>query len=308
MNWYGPPTWRTWLLAPLSFLYWCLTRFWHALFDLGLRTPERIPGVTVMSVGNIVVGGAGKTPLIIHLANEAVAAGHRVAVLSRGYGRRRSEPCTFTAASLPTVDEAGDEPRLIARSCPAVTLFVDADRVAAARRAASAGFQLLLLDDGFQHRRLARDVDLVVDVGAGNGFVLPAGPLREPVAALRRATHVWKREVDVVTSVKTMRAPDGTTHPLSGAKVVLLLGVARPERVVESVTAAGASVLGLHGYRDHHAFTADEVARAQADAAAHSAILATTAKDAERLPAGTAYVLQQTLTAPPLASLLSPRR
>ncbi|PZR06318.1 MAG: tetraacyldisaccharide 4'-kinase [Archangium gephyra] len=303
-GWYSAPTRRTWLLAPVSWLYFLITRAWHLLFDLGLRRPVKVDGATVISIGNIVVGGAGKTPLIIHLANDALANGRRVAILTRGYGRSTREPIRFDSRALPTVAEAGDEPRLIARRSPGVTVFVNADRVASARAAVKEGFDLLLLDDGFQHRRLARDVDLVLDVGVGNGFLLPAGPLREPVSALRRATHVWKRDVDVRYEVTSLIAPDGARQSLRGQRVVLLLGVARPDRVRRSVEMAGATVVAMHAHADHHVFTPEELAAATRV----GATLVTTEKDAERLPPGTAHVLELTVTAPPLATLLSPRR
>lgn len=297
-DWYGRPTWKTWLLAPLSLLYFVVTQSWHALFELGLRRPTRVEGATVISIGNLVVGGAGKTPLLIHLVNEALARQRKVAVLTRGYGRRSSRPVKLDGSTFPSVDEAGDEPLLIARKCPGVTVFVSSNRVASARQAVREGFDLLFLDDGFQHRRLARDVDLVLDVGVGNGFLLPAGPLREPPSALRRATHVWKRDVDVHYAVTRLPAD----------KVVLLLGVARPDRVKASVEAAGAEVVALHAYADHHVFTPAEIEAARRDANGRGAVLATTAKDAERLPPGTAHVIELDVKAPPLASLLSPRR
>lgn len=308
MNWYGPPTWRTWLLAPFSFIYGLVIRVWHALYDLGLRRATKLEGGTIISVGNLVVGGAGKTPIVIHLANEGLANGRKVAVLTRGYGRASSAQLRFTAQQLPSVADAGDEPRLIARKCPGATLFVGADRVASAREAIAAGFDLLILDDGFQHRRLARDVDLLLDVGLGNGFMLPAGPLREPASHASRATHVWQRDVDVKTAVTQLRGPDGVVRPLNAQKVVLLLGVARPDRVWASVEAAGATIHGIHAYGDHHVFTADELELARRDAVAHDALLVTTEKDAERLPEASAHVLELTVSAPSLASLLSPRR
>jgi tetraacyldisaccharide 4'-kinase len=295
-HWYGPPGLLTWALAPFALAYGLVIRAWHLLFDLGLRKPVRIEGARVISVGNLVVGGAGKTPVVIHLATEALRRGHRVAVLSRGYGRSSTAPRHFTAAELPPVSEVGDEPRLIARRCPGVTVWVGSDRVELARRAVKAGADLLLLDDGFQHRRLARDVDLLIDVGLGNGWMLPAGPLREPAAGRRRATHVWGRDgqpgdVEARHVVTRLRSPDGTERGLTGQRVVLLLGVARPELVERSVIAAGATVAQVHAYADHHRFSAAELERARTDAAAREAVLVTTEKDAERLPEGSAHVL-----------------
>lgn len=295
-TWYGPPTALTWLLAPLSLLYGLFVRAWHLLFDLGLRKPVRVEGAQVVSVGNLVVGGSGKTPVVIHLATEAARRGFRVAVLSRGYGRTSRAPRHFTAGALPPVTEVGDEPRLIARRCPTATVWVGADRVALARDAAAAGANLLILDDGFQHRRLARDVDLLVDGGVGNGWLLPAGPLREPASGRRRATHVWGRDghagdIEARHLVAKVRGPGGDLLSLESRRVVLLLGVARPDLVERTTAGLGAVVVAVHAFPDHHVFTAAELARAAQESATHEALLVTTEKDAERLPEGVAHVL-----------------
>ena len=296
MNWYGPPSLVTWLLAPLALGYGLIVRGWHLLFDLGLRTPVRIEGARVVSVGNLVVGGAGKTPVVMHLANEAVRRGFQVAVLSRGYGRSSTSSRSFTSADLPPVAEVGDEPRLIARRCPGVRVWVGADRVALARAATAQGADLLILDDGFQHRRLARDVDVLVDGGVGNGWMLPAGPLREPASGRKRATHVWGRDgvqgdIQARHVVTRVLGPGGEAVALKGRAVVLLLGVARPDLVSRSVEGLGARIVGLHAHPDHHVFTSQELAAARLDAEGNGALLVTTEKDAERLPAHSAHVL-----------------
>ena len=296
MNWYGPPTPVTWLLAPLSLGYGLVIRAWHLLFDLGLRKPTRVEGAQVISVGNLVVGGAGKTPVVMHLANEAVRRGFKVAVLSRGYGRTSREAQSFTHAALPPVSEVGDEPRLIARRCPDVTVWVGADRVALARAAIARGATLLILVDGFQHRRLARDFDVLVDGGQGNGWMLPAGPLREPASGRKRATHVWGRDgapgdVQARHVITSVRSPSGEVISLDGRSVVLLLGVARPDLVERSVIALGATIAGRHLHADHHVFSPAELATARADAETKGALLVTTEKDAERLPEQSAHVL-----------------
>lgn len=293
-RWYGPRSLVTWALLPASWVYGLGARAWHLAWDLGLRRPERIEGAQVISVGNLVVGGAGKTPVVILLAQEALTAGKRVAVLTRGYGRTDRELRSFDASALPPVELVGDEPRLIARRCPGVTVWVGADRLESARRAVAAGAQVLLLDDGFQHRRLARDVNVLLDGGDDNGLLLPAGPLREPASARRRATEVWRRGVDVVFEATGVRAPAGSELPISalrGQRVVLLLGVARPGRVVETVHALGADVVTVFSYGDHHRFSESEQEAARERSAAEGAWLLTTEKDAERLPEGAAHVL-----------------
>ncbi len=304
-TWYGPfdaaSRARSWALWPLSLAYGVASRCWHLAFDLGLRRPVRIEGARVISVGNLVVGGAGKTPLIIALAGAAKARGRRVAVLTRGHGRQTRAPVHFDATNLPDVATCGDEARLIARSCPGVSVWVDGDRVRSARAAVAAGFDLLLLDDGFQHRHLARDVDLLVDAGQGNGRLLPAGPLREPPSARARATLVVGRDgrpgdVEVTLATDTLEAPDGTLLPLGALTrpVVVLLGIARPGRVLEALARARVRVAAAHLFPDHHPFTDAERLAAEAAARGADAILVTTAKDAERLPPGV-HVLRQSL-------------
>lgn len=195
------PLSRRLLLSPLSVLSWTYSAAVHvrrALYDSGLLRAERVEGLRVISIGNVNVGGTGKTPAVLHLAEQLIRAGRKVGILTRGYGRATKEPLTFVGSDpLPAVELAGDEPLLLARRCPEVRLFVGADRVASAYRARDEfGLDTLLLDDGFQHRRLARDEDFVVvdeSVGLGNGHMLPRGPLREPRTSLRRATLFWLR-------------------------------------------------------------------------------------------------------------------
>lgn len=292
--WYGPATPLAQALRPVSWLYGVGARAWHLAWDLGLRTPVRFDGVQVISVGNLVVGGAGKTPVVILLAQEALATGKRVAVLTRGYGRVDRALRHFDATALPPVELVGDEPRLIARRCPGVTVWVGADRVESARQAVAAGAEVLLLDDGFQHRRLARDMNVLLDGGDDNGLLLPAGPLREPPSARARATEVWRPGLDVEFAVTGVRQPTGPELPvtaLRGQRVVLLLGVARPGRVEATVKALGAEVVQAFAHGDHHRFTAAEREAAAATAQREGAWLVTTEKDAERLPEGAAHVL-----------------
>lgn len=180
--------WLAWLLWPLSLLYGLLVRLRKALYGMGWLTSERLP-VPVLVVGNVVAGGAGKTPVVIALVQRLQARGIHVGVISRGYGRR-SQACLEV---LPTsaVADVGDEPALILRRTKA-PVFVAAQRVQAARAllAHYPQTQVIVCDDGLQHLRLQRDLEIGVfgDRGVGNGFLLPAGPLREP----------WPRPLDLL--------------------------------------------------------------------------------------------------------------
>lgn len=293
--WYGPRTTLDWvlfvLLAPLSLLYGLGSRCFHALYDFGLRQPVRIDGAKVISVGNLVAGGAGKTPVTIWLARKASAAGLQVAVLSRGYGRHVQTLMHFNSTALPDVGLVGDEPRMIARSCPGVEVWVGADRVESARAAVAHGAKLLILDDGYQHRRLHRDLNLLVDAGSGNGWPLPAGPLREFGGARVRAHLVWGRDgvkgdITAHHRVRRVRLPDGNqtdASTLAGRSVVVLTAIARPARLLRSLEALDARITAVHAFPDHHLFTAAELAPIVAQAEQSMSIIVTTEKDLERL-------------------------
>jgi tetraacyldisaccharide 4'-kinase len=314
-----PEPWgRRALLSPLTAVSWtyaAAVRLRGALYDSGLLRAERVEGLRVISVGNLNVGGTGKTPAVLHLAELLVRAGRKVGILTRGYGRSSTEPVTFAGTEpLPTVEQAGDEPLLLARRCPQARLFVGADRVAGAYRARDDfGLDTVLLDDGFQHRRLARDEDLVVvdeAVGLGNGHMLPRGPLREPRSSLRRATLFWMRASSTTAHPSTGPAlPEGAgvprvrtrylptawldpaggvhaTDALAGQPVLALAGLARPGGFLRTLQSLGTEVRDAALFPDHHGFTADDLRDVEARAARQGARVVTTEKDAVRLPPG----------------------
>lgn len=265
-------------------------------FDRGWLPARRVPA-RVVSVGNLVVGGSGKTPLALWLAERLAAAGRRPAIVARGYRKQRRGVVVVGRDGCPLVGaaEGGDEAVLMARRFRG-PVVVGEDRVAAAQ-AAIARFDAdtIVLDDGFQHRRLARDVDVVVTGDALAGArLLPAGPLREPVRSLARADAV-------VTT--TGPAPAAATCPvfrarlgpeavvrvegdvwiveplatLAGRRVVAVAGIARPERFLADVARAGGHVVGRVLRPDHHAWRPAEVADVLA--AAGDALVVTTEKD-----------------------------
>jgi tetraacyldisaccharide 4'-kinase len=188
-----------WLLLPASLLFGALAALRRAAYRAGLLRSERLP-VPVMVVGNVVAGGAGKTPLVIAIVQHLQSRGIAVGVLSRGYGRACGRCIEVTKASDPR--ECGDEPLMIARACGA-PVFVGSRRAQAGRAllAAHPRTQVIVCDDGLQHYALARDIEICVfdERGIGNGWLLPAGPLRE---------H-WPRAVDLVVRSGSPAGIDG---------------------------------------------------------------------------------------------------
>jgi tetraacyldisaccharide 4'-kinase len=292
-----------------------------ALYGMGVLSSSRA-SVPVVSVGNLAVGGAGKTPAAMVIAARLLRAGRHPAILSRGYGASRGDERVVAdgARVLLGAAEGGDEPVLLARRLPGLRVLCGPDRARLAPRAVELGADVLLLDDGFQHRRLRRDLDVVVLDAAspfGNGHCLPAGPNREPASALRRAGLAWLSHADRASPealealrrlarestgrepVESRHAPsalsDGRLEgafpldDLRGRRVALLTGVARPESVRRTVEGLGAEVVAVHAFPDHHRFTAAEVAAALgALQPAGASLLVTTEKDAVRLPDGSA--------------------
>jgi len=211
--WYRPGlTPLTALLAPLSALFAPIAAARAALFRAGVLSAQRLP-VPVVVIGNITVGGSGKTPLTIALARSLAAAGFTPGVVSRGYGRSAASATPMLVEPSSSPEAAGDEPLLIARA--GFPVAVAADRVAAGRAlvAARPRCDVILADDGLQHYRLARDVEIaVVDAlrGFGNGWRLPAGPLREPPSRLERC--------DAVVALVRADATGGPTGRAAGAR------------------------------------------------------------------------------------------
>lgn len=278
----------------------------------------------VISVGNLRVGGSGKTPAVACLARLLQAQGERPAILSRGYAREQHAP-GVTVVSDPggvktSTAQSGDEPMLLARALPGVPVLVCADRYQAGLAAERQfGTTVHILDDGFQHVALARDIDLLLaDEQDLDDRVLPAGRLREPlanaaaahalivpggdagrarkigerlrVARVFRANRTLGAPRLVVepgtqnSDVRGQKAEPGIVNAHHGAPVFAVAGIARPERFFDDLRAAGYTLAGQLEFRDHHRFTQADVARIEAAArAGGAAAVLTTEKDAVRL-------------------------
>lgn len=241
-----------WLLAPMALVHGALLALRHWLYHTGLKTSHRLP-VRVIVVGNVVAGGAGKTPVTMALVHHLSRQGLRVGVISRGHGRDTRDTREVQAGSSP--QSVGDEPLLI-RQKTGVPVWVGASRVEAGRALLDQHpwVDTLICDDGLQHRALARDIEICVmdERGVGNGWLLPAGPLREP----------WPKPVDLLlhTGVSALQggfqaqrqladhAHDayGRTIPLASLKnqpVDAVAGLARPEAFFNMLRESG---LNLH--------------------------------------------------------------
>jgi tetraacyldisaccharide 4'-kinase len=276
------------------------------------RHPGRVRRLSrpVISVGNLTVGGSGKTPIVAALAQLLIEQGERPAILSRGYGRRRAGDGVLVVSDggqvLADTEQSGDEPQMLARALPGVAVVVGSDRYLAGTLAERRfGCTVHLLDDGFQHVQLARSVDLLAMSRADlEERVLPAGRLREPAAAAARADAVLvtgdDADAGVVSEALRPRAMFRVVvhhgdarliHPFGGPlpetparRVVALAAIARPERFFAAVRAQGWEIAREITFRDHHWFTdrdLDAIAKAAGETGAP--LVMTTEKDAMRL-------------------------
>jgi tetraacyldisaccharide 4'-kinase len=283
------------LLLPLELVYASFVRARNARFDRMAAQRLRWP---VISIGNLSVGGAGKTPLVICLARMLQREGFRADVLSRGYGR--SNQATERVDSAGDAARFGDEPLLIARAA-GVPVYVGANRYEAGLLAEAEtgerGLHVHLLDDGFQHRQLARDVDIVVMHRSDlRERLLPAGRLREPLSSLERASVIVLREEDaeLAATLRGYAARDcrfwqvRRTLALTGTgkRALAFCAIARPEEFFRALAAAGVDVVERVSFRDHHRYTARDMERLVKLARRHGCDeFVTTAKDEVKLEA-----------------------
>ncbi len=276
------------LLAPLGALY-------GAVAASRMTRKGRRANVPVVCVGNLTLGGSGKTPAAIAIARMLQAAGRRPVFLTRGYGGRLAGPVLVVATH--TAAEVGDEPLLLARVAPTI---VARNRVAGAAAAEAAGADVIVMDDGFQNPSLEKTLSiLVIDGprGVGNGHVFPAGPLRAPLAAQFARFPVLVVVGEAGTSTQAVRkaapprmvtrtgrlVPDpAAIAALAGRRVLAFAGIGDPEKFFAMLRAAGIAIGETRSFADHHVFTATEAAELLGRADAARLTLVTTEKDHAR--------------------------
>ena len=273
-RWYDAPAGPSWL-APLGWLYGALIAARRRAYAAGLIGSARA-GCPVIIVGNLTVGGTGKTPLTLWLAGQLQARGYSVGILSRGYGR--SDGAVRVVQPDSPWREVGDEPLLLARRSGCTTV-VAADRLAGARRLCTLGARVILCDDGLQHLALARDCEIVVIDGArgfGNGRMLPAGPLREPAARVALADlavvngapgHPSLKggarllRMDLIPGEAQALQPGSPPRPLASFRasaVHAVAGIGNPARFFAELRAQGLNLIE-HAFPDHHPLSAADL-------------------------------------------------
>ena len=293
--WYpsdGRISWQARALSPFSVLYAGTTR-------ARLRKSPRFHSpVPIVCVGNINAGGTGKTPTVIALIEELTRLGHRVAVVSRGYGGKVRGP-VLVRAGLHSSEDVGDEPLLMSAF---TSVWVARDRARGCEEAVRSGADVVVLDDGFQDPSVPKSLALVVvdaSVAFGNGRVIPAGPLREPVSAgldrasalisigepedRKRFSKAWAGSIPVPL-LEAELEPLQTGLPWHGLRVVAFAGIGRPEKFFRTLVSLGADIVRTVPLGDHQPLSPALLNRLALEARARNAQLVTTEKDAVRLP------------------------
>ncbi|MBI3586791.1 MAG: tetraacyldisaccharide 4'-kinase [Ignavibacteriales bacterium] len=303
------------LLLPFSLLYGAGVMLRNWFFDIGIFKTHKV-GVPVISVGNISAGGVGKTPFVELLAKRFSQQGRKVAIVSRGYKRGGSGTVVVSngAQQCAEADKSGDEPAQLAAKLKGVVVIVDEDRVRGARYAVKTfKAQIILLDDGFQHRYVHRDVDIVIvsleEIFTGD-WLLPAGNRREPVSSLRRANlvvisrcgnneqfqrakllldqHIDKPVAGVMTQASAFRRAKSNfsldLNGVQGKKIVAFSGIGNPAQFEQTIVSLKMEMKKHLVFADHHRYTEENLKKIeQVFASSNADYLVTTEKDIARL-------------------------
>ena len=291
--------WPAILLWPFSFLFGIVIRFRNFLYDVQILKSTHI-SCPVISIGNITVGGTGKTPTVLFLA-KWLTEKYKVCIISRGYRRNSTGHLVVSDGETisSTVQEAGDEPFLLAKRLPNTIVIVNSNRVEAALRAYQDFHpDVILLDDAMQHRKIFRDMEIVTMQGDnffGNKFMLPAGPLREQLSGLKRADLIWinnsKNNLKTFKNKPVINAhyqPEGlgdyagTVFKISDlkTKIIAVCGLGSPDNFKKTLEQYGAYITKFLTFKDHHEYTLTDIQNIEKQFKQNNAkLLVTTEKD-----------------------------
>lgn len=299
---FGGLLWVSFL--PLSGLYWLGVQARNVLYSGGWKKSQTL-GQFVVSIGNLTVGGTGKTPTVVWVARELQKRGFKIAVLSRGYQRKGDEPLVLTAHFAGDVDDSGDEPAMMARLF-GLTVAVASRRYQGAVKAIQhSSVDVFILDDGFQHRQLFRDIDVVLLGSDSTGWVLPAGPFREPRKALGRAHFLlitgaedqWRRWIPqaaerrifqgalvpmALIGFESRRWKEYPLSLLAGRRIVAVTAIANPAPFYRMLHDWEGEIVEALEFADHHRYTSQDWQRINR-AARNADLVITTEKDILKL-------------------------
>jgi len=271
---------KLFFLFPSTLIFGMVNIVWEYYWRL--RKPVKVDAI-VISIGNIAVGGTGKTTLTAYVARRFQESGKKVAVVAKGYKRKSSGPVTVSSDAAFPWEKIGDEPAMLARMLPGIKIYIDSDKTAAARRAANDGNEIIIIDDGFQHRKLYRDLDIVClnsDEPFGNHLLLPSGILREPIRALRRANAIvwfgssyknnsWENIVPIYHAYKeniAIKSLDGNPINIENKRTLAFCGIGNPDSFRRSLKQAGCQLADFIQFRDHYHYDKADMERIAAKA------------------------------------------
>lgn len=290
--WWNEPDWRAWALYPLSWLYGSVAR---SRLEKAPRVPVNAP---VICVGNFTVGGAGKTPTALALAEAAISMGLKPGFLSRGY-RGSLRATALVDPARHNARDVGDEPMLLAARAPTV---VSPDRLDGARLLVTKGVDLIIMDDGFQSASIQFDYALLVvdaDRGVGNGHVIPGGPMRAPMLDQMRHASALLVIGDGSAADAVIRSAGRAAKPIFKGRFVVsgaarfkdrlflaFAAIGNPDKFFESLQSTGARIVERRSFGDHHMFTEDEITELLELAKKQNLEIVTTGKDMVRLASG----------------------
>ena len=273
----------TFILYPLGKLYSLATRL-----NLKFHKPQRV-NIPVICIGNLTAGGSGKTPTAISIAAILQTMGYKPFFVSRGYGGKLNN--VLVSTNLHTPEQVGDEPLLLARQAPVI---VNANRFQGAQTAISHGADIIIMDDGFQNPKLHKDLSFLVfdgSIGYGNGFCIPAGPLREELShGLKRAQAIIiigedKKNLKQQISLPSFEGKISALKPqISGSRVMAFAGIGRPEKFYLSLKELGFELVKTIDFPDHHFYSIQELQDLIKQAKDNNCQLITTSKDFVKIP------------------------